>query len=329
LEPVDISLGGLRIYSHEEHPLGSLLRLDVFFPHFASVTLTAQVMWSRAQGKGAPARFDLGLAFVGVPPDVKNLLETWLGAEDDVIPRESGFDLSPTTPGAKRDAPSILSAIPVVVADAETLRLARLGRAGHLLWLIDGVMNVETILSLMRKPVEGTLTLLEDLLEQGIIKLRWSTLSPKGRGPEEQGSASTSAVIGAIDLPSPSKKKHNPVAEMHDCFSRGDYVSALAIVDLLLAVHPDDRLARQFRATCCAALEDVYALRIGPLDRIPVVVTLPEPMGRLGIDRPGLLLSLMDGSSTLEAILNVCGIPRLDALRVLQGLVQKGNIAFK
>jgi hypothetical protein len=310
LEPVDISLGGLRISSREEHPLGSLLRLDVFFPHVAPVTLTAQVMWSQAQGKGATARFDLGLAFVGVHPHVQNLLQTWLGAEDDVSPRESSVERS--TPGARREAPSILSAIPVLVADLETHALARLGRPGLLLGLIDGFMTVETIVSLTGRPVEETLTLLEDLLERGIVKLRWSTLSPKA--PELEARGPTSA---------------SPVAEMHDCFSRGDYVSALAIVDLLLAVQPDDVLAREFRSSCCAALEDVYVLRIGPLDRIPVVVTLPEPMGSLGIDRPGLLLSLMDGSSTLEAILNRCGIPRLDALRILQRLMQSRNIGFK
>jgi len=365
LEPIDISLGGLRICAHQPHPLGSILRLDLFFPHAAPVTITAQVTWSQALSESAPARFVLGLAFVGVHPDVVDLLQTWLGPERDAGPRESMVEQvrgptdssvqyrqaepsgevrratsepPPSTAGPRRDSPSILSTIPVVVVDPETLGTLQVGRAGFLLWLIDGFMTVETILELAGRPAEETLTVLEDLLERGIIKLRWSTLSSRAaptpqslkvKEPEVQTPTSASAILGAIQ-PSPvSKKTHNPVTEMRECFSRGDYEGALGIVDLLLAVQPDDALAREFRASCCLALEDVYALRLGPLDRIPLVVTLPEPTGGLGIDRARILLSMMDGASTLETILNVCEMPRLDALRTIQKLVQSRNIAFK
>jgi hypothetical protein len=44
--------------------------------------------------------------------------------------------------------------------------------------------------------------------------------------------------------------------------------------------------------------------------------------------RAGFLLSLVDGSSTLEAILDVCGMPRLDALRILHELVQRGAVGL-
>jgi hypothetical protein len=61
---------------------------------------------------------------------------------------------------------------------------------------------------------------------------------------------------------------------------------------------------------------------LGPWDRL----RLPT----LAIDsRTGFLLSLIDGASTFEAILDVCGMPRLDALRILDDLVQRGAIAFE
>jgi hypothetical protein len=37
--------------------------------------------------------------------------------------------------------------------------------------------------------------------------------------------------------------------------------------------------------------------------------------------RAGFLLSLVDGKSSLEEIVESCGMPRLDALRILQELV--------
>ncbi len=74
LEPVDISFGGLRTYSDEEYRVGSFLRLDIFFSGVAPVTLNTEVMWIKPLGKRAPARFDLGLAFVDLKPDARNVL---------------------------------------------------------------------------------------------------------------------------------------------------------------------------------------------------------------------------------------------------------------
>jgi len=85
VEAIDISLGGLRIGCHEEYPLGSVLELDVFFPQVAPVTVTAKVMWSQASSNGPPPRFDLGLAFVRVHPDVVHVLQMCLGSEDERV----------------------------------------------------------------------------------------------------------------------------------------------------------------------------------------------------------------------------------------------------
>jgi hypothetical protein len=115
---------------------------------------------------------------------------------------------------------------------------------------------------------------------------------------------------------------------MRECFSFGDYAGALTIADLVLAAQPDNLVAREFRTNCRTALEDVYAFRLGPMERIPVVVTLPEKTGSGAVDpRSRFLLTLIDGSLTLEAIVDVCGLPRLDALRILNDLVLRGIVA--
>jgi hypothetical protein len=73
----------------------------------------------------------------------------------------------------------------------------------------------------------------------------------------------------------------------------------------------------------------MYAARLGPLDRVPSVVVQRTQLRWLSIDhRAGFVLSLIDGSSTLEMILDVCGMPKLDAMRILDELVQQRIVAL-
>ena len=74
----------------------------------------------------------------------------------------------------------------------------------------------------------------------------------------------------------------------------------------------------------------MYAARLGPLDRVPLVVVPRAQMRWLSIDhRAGFVLSLIDGSSSIEMILDVSGMPKLDALRILHELVQQKIVSFK
>jgi hypothetical protein len=84
MDPIDISFGGLRIYSDEEYPVGAYLRLDIFIPGASPAPFTAEVMWIRASDQGAPGRFDVGLAFVGLTPDALNILRPLLGQEEEL-----------------------------------------------------------------------------------------------------------------------------------------------------------------------------------------------------------------------------------------------------
>jgi hypothetical protein len=64
--------------------------------------------------------------------------------------------------------------------------------------------------------------------------------------------------------------------------------------------------------------------------RVPVVVRLPVPTDNPSVDhRTGFLISLIDGSATLEAIVDRCGMPKSDALRILYELVKRGIIVFE
>lgn len=118
--------------------------------------------------------------------------------------------------------------------------------------------------------------------------------------------------------------------EMNDRVSLGDYSGALAIAEELLAKEPGHAAAKVCVERCRAVLKQMYATRIGPLDRVPVVMVSRDQLRWLSIDhRAGFVLSLVDGVSSLEMIIDVSGMPELDTLRILSELAQQRIISLR
>jgi len=142
------------------------------------------------------------------------------------------------------------------------------------------------------------------------------------------------AVLGAIRSSAPpeitERTIEDPLAEMRERFSLGDYTGALEMAELILAEVPDDTEAADCAENCRTVLENMFAARLGPLDRVPVVVVPRAQMRWISMDhRAGFVLSLIDGSSSIEMILDLCGMPKLDAYRILQELVQQKIVSFR
>jgi hypothetical protein len=132
----------------------------------------------------------------------------------------------------------------------------------------------------------------------------------------------------------PSSRAAGPLAgqlrEMHDKFSLGDYTGALEVAETLLRTDPVNGEALECAEECREKLLQMYTARIGPLDRVPVVMVPREQLRWLSIDhRAGFLLSHIDGISSLEMILDVSGMPLLDALKILCELVQQRVITLR
>ena len=117
---------------------------------------------------------------------------------------------------------------------------------------------------------------------------------------------------------------------MRERFSLGDYSGALEIAEAILARDPVNAEALRCDEECRAKLVHMYTARIGPIDRVPMVVVAREQLRWLSIDhRAGFLLSHIDGVSSLEMILDVSGMPLLDALKILCELSQQRVITFR
>jgi hypothetical protein len=121
-----------------------------------------------------------------------------------------------------------------------------------------------------------------------------------------------------------------PTSDMKDRFSLGDYTGALEVAEAILAGDPVNDEALRCAEDSRAKLIQMYTARVGPLDRVPVVVVAREQLRWLSIDhRAGFLLSHIDGVSNLEMILDVSGMPLLDALKILAELQQQRVISFR
>jgi hypothetical protein len=136
--------------------------------------------------------------------------------------------------------------------------------------------------------------------------------------------------VDTVRKPIPRGDVKTRSREMADRVSLGDYSGALEIAEKILADTPDDRAALACAENCRTVLRQMYATRIGPLDRVPVVMVPRDQLRWLSIDhRAGFVLSLVDGVSTLEMIIDVSGMAELDTLRILSELAQQRIISLR
>lgn len=142
--------------------------------------------------------------------------------------------------------------------------------------------------------------------------------------------AAEPSLLTPIPAPPPNIPPAPTAQEMNDRVSLGDYSGALEIAEALLESDPDNEPVRQCAESCRGVLKQMYITRIGPLDRVPIVMVARDQMRWLSIDhRAGFVLSLVDGVSSLEMILDVSGMAVLDTLRILSELAQQRIISFR
>jgi c-di-GMP-binding flagellar brake protein YcgR len=62
----DISTGGVRVYTDDEHTQGEHLELELFLPDGNTVTLDTLIVWIDALPDAKPAKYEVGLRFVDI-----------------------------------------------------------------------------------------------------------------------------------------------------------------------------------------------------------------------------------------------------------------------
>ncbi len=94
----------------------------------------------------------------------------------------------------------------------------------------------------------------------------------------------------------------------------GDFSGALLIAEGILEADPEDLEAPRYAQSCRDVLTQMYSARLGPLDQVVAVAVPSDQIRWLTLDhRAGFLLSLIDGGITVDQILDISGMTRLDA----------------
>lgn len=170
-----------------------------------------------------------------------------------------------------------------------------------------------------RMPVLDPPDLLDDVGSPlDLVDTYQSTAETENRAPSLRTEASTS-----------SKPPGTTIPDMQDRYAVGDFTGALVVAESILDANPDDEDAKRYAQSCREVLTQMYAARIGPMDQVAVVAVPPDQITWLSLDhRAGFLLSLVDGVSSIEEILDISGMTRLDALRIMYTLVQQNVITL-
>lgn len=125
-------------------------------------------------------------------------------------------------------------------------------------------------------------------------------------------------------------RRPDPLAELRERYALGDFSGALTIAEAILEREPGNADAQRYSESCRDVLKQMYSARLGSLEQVPVVAVPAEQLRWLTLDhRSGFLLSHVDGVSTLEEILDISGMPHLEAMRIIYDLLQQKVIVLQ
>lgn len=119
----------------------------------------------------------------------------------------------------------------------------------------------------------------------------------------------------------------DPFNDVRELYDAGDFRSALVMVEALLEVSPDHFEAKACAASCRELLSKKYLTRLGGLAKILRVAMPPDEIRWLSLDhKAGFLLSCIDGTSSIEEVLDVACMQEFEAIRILHDFRELGVV---
>ena len=109
-----------------------------------------------------------------------------------------------------------------------------------------------------------------------------------------------------------------------DMLELDDFSGAIELLDKVLDLEAGHSEARQMRDDSERKLLAMLSSKLGDLNRTPRVRMSQDEIIWLNLDnRAGFVLSLVDGSLSLDEIISICGLPQLEGMRILVQLLQE------
>jgi hypothetical protein len=170
----------------------------------------------------------------------------------------------------------------------------------------------------------------------GVGGLRASSSAPTSSAPRTPRRARSSGSLPAIVDESDAYRlieRSQPsltldlASEVAERYALGDFTGALRAAELLLGTDPENAEAQSYAASCRGHLDQFYQSRLGSFEQVAHVAVAPSEIRWLGLDhRAGFFLSRVDGMTTVDELLDLSGMPRLEALKTLVELLDMGAV---
>jgi hypothetical protein len=131
-----------------------------------------------------------------------------------------------------------------------------------------------------------------------------------------------------VKLRSAAPEDGEPTIDQARRLSReGEHERALFLLTRLLELAPLHPEANALSTECRGALEKECLSAIGSESSVFVAAVSSDELKEYALDNvSGFLVSLLDGATSVEEVLDICALPRLLALRHLRGLVDRGIV---
>ncbi len=275
--------------------------------------------------------FDLAAKPASTPPidelDDLPISEMIESARPSSIPRRSSFPmpfieskLPPTAkPVAQETAPQAAVA-PSLDADDELDPFDQIGRPTLPVALTDTEVSFGDEVGLSEEE-EAALNEEFSLDSVGAVSMAADSLAVTAEAP----AAAALAALLAIEAAPDSVK----LEALRLRFEKGDFTGVLMRAEGLLETHPDCTPARRLVEACQERLKETYKSRLGSGSEVLRVMMRPDEIQGLSLDhRAGFLMSLCDGVSTLDEIVDMSGMAELDVLRLLFEMREQGVVAI-
>jgi hypothetical protein len=111
---------------------------------------------------------------------------------------------------------------------------------------------------------------------------------------------------------------------------RGDHLHAVEAAEAASGEDPDGKGGPVILHRHRDLLYRIYEGHIGEMTQVPLLAVPLHQIAAERLDhRTGFLLSRIDGLLSFEDILDVAGMPRLDAYRILSNLLRRGFIEVR
>lgn len=154
----------------------------------------------------------------------------------------------------------------------------------------------------------------DDLVSEARIRTPQFDLEPFADAMEEAEDSEVRRV-GSADEPI-------LVKQMLEAHAACDYAAAIDWANRVLSHNPRHAVAAECIRECREAIEEQLYVRLSGVPRVIQAVAKDTPIDH----RAAFVLSRIDGMTSVEDLVDLCGMPRLELLQALDQLVATGLV---